>query len=61
MPASDAHLIRCPWVWRGEAAAEDEVKSQLERLWREVNSLKEMQALQTGTTSLTEYKDRGEE
>uniref|UniRef100_G3PT29 C-type lectin domain family 3 member A n=1 Tax=Gasterosteus aculeatus TaxID=69293 RepID=G3PT29_GASAC len=28
-------------------AAEDEVKSQLERLWREVNSLKEMQALQT--------------
>lgn len=32
----------------GDAAAEeDEVKSQLERLWQEVNSLKEMQALQT--------------
>ncbi|KAK9542776.1 hypothetical protein VZT92_000609 [Zoarces viviparus] len=32
----------------GDAAAEeDEVRSQLERLWQEVNSLKEMQALQT--------------
>ncbi|XP_078114734.1 tetranectin-like protein [Sander vitreus] len=32
----------------GDAAAEeDDVKSQLERLWQEVNSLKEMQALQT--------------
>ncbi|XP_076011560.1 tetranectin-like protein isoform X1 [Genypterus blacodes] len=29
------------------AADEEDVKSQLERLWHEVNSLKEMQALQT--------------
>ncbi|XP_008286399.1 tetranectin-like protein [Stegastes partitus] len=29
------------------AAEEDDVKSQLEKLWQEVNSLKEMQALQT--------------
>lgn len=31
------------------AAGEDDVKAQLEKLWQEVNSLKEMQALQTGT------------
>lgn len=30
-------------------AEDDDVKSQLDRLWQEVNSLKEMQALQTGT------------
>ncbi|KAJ0056324.1 hypothetical protein NL108_004616, partial [Boleophthalmus pectinirostris] len=28
-------------------ADEDDVKTQLEKLWLEVNSLKEMQALQT--------------
>lgn len=32
------------------AADEDDVKSQLDKLWQEVNSLKEIQALQTGTT-----------
>lgn len=31
------------------SAEDDDVTSQLERLWQEVNSLKEMQALQTGT------------
>lgn len=38
---------------RDAAAEEDYVKSQLKKLWQEVNSLKEMQALQTGT-ALTE-------
>lgn len=38
---------------RDAAAEEDDVKSQLERLWQEVNSLKEMQALQTGTAHYT--------
>lgn len=33
----------------GAAADGDDVKSQIEKLWQEVNSLKEMQALQTGT------------
>ncbi|KAK7913120.1 hypothetical protein WMY93_013331 [Mugilogobius chulae] len=32
---------------RQAAADEEDVKSQLEKLWLEVNSLKEMQALQT--------------
>lgn len=31
------------------SSEDDDVTSQLERLWQEVNSLKEMQALQTGT------------
>lgn len=35
---------------RDAAAHEDDVKSQLDKLWQEVNSLKEIQALQTGTT-----------
>lgn len=41
---------------RNAAAEDDDVKSQLEKLWREVNSLKEMQALQTGTAK----NNRGE-
>lgn len=32
---------------RPSAAGEDDMKAQLEKLWQEVNSLKEMQALQT--------------
>lgn len=32
--------------------ADEDVKSQLEKLWLEVNSLKEMQALQTGKTRI---------
>lgn len=41
----------CVWILLcGSAAAQgDDVKSQIEKLWQEVNSLKEMQALQTGT------------
>ena len=30
-----------------------DLKTQVEKLWREVNALKEMQALQTGETRLT--------
>lgn len=40
------------------AAEEDEVKSQIEKLWQEVNSLKEMQALQTGTAFTTHKHHR---
>jgi hypothetical protein len=32
-------------------AKDDDLKSQVEKLWREVNALKEMQALQTGERS----------
>lgn len=39
----------CVWMLLCGAAEGDDVKSQIERLWQEVNSLKEMQALQTGT------------
>lgn len=50
---TDVHLFFFSPLHRDAAAEEDDVKSQLERLWQEVNSLKEMQALQTGTV-LTE-------
>lgn len=40
----------------GAAAEGDEVKSQIEKLWQEVNSLKEMQALQTGTLNQRQAK-----
>lgn len=44
------HLTRLTHLFYLCAAVEDDdVTSQLERLWQEVNSLKEMQALQTGT------------
>lgn len=48
----------CVWMLLcGGAAAEgDEVKSQIEKLWQEVNSLKEMQALQTGTLNQRQAK-----
>lgn len=38
----------CVCVLLCGAAEGDDVRSQIERLWQEVNSLKEMQALQTG-------------
>lgn len=40
----------------GAAAEGDDVKSQIEKLWQEVNSLKEMQALQTGTLNHRQVK-----
>lgn len=42
-------LFYCTCLQLDAAAEDDDVTSQLERLWQEVNSLKEMQALQTGT------------
>lgn len=60
--AHSSEMMCCYWCYwclsdlfflilhRDAAAEEDGVKSQLDRLWQEVNSLKEMQALQTGTT-----------
>lgn len=40
----------------GAAAEGDDVKSQIEKLWQEVSSLKEMQALQTGTLNQRQVK-----
>lgn len=43
---------------RDAAAEESDVKTQIEKLWQEVNLLKEAQALQTGTVSeLSECKE----
>lgn len=37
-----------------------DLKTQVEKLWREVNALKEMQALQTGKTPLHQCLPKGD-
>lgn len=45
-------LSACLCFYGDTAADEDDVKSQLEKLWQEVNSLKEISALQTGIAGM---------
>lgn len=46
-------MCSCSFLYISFIQEKDDLKTQIDKLWREVNALKEMQALQTGKAAYT--------